>query len=96
MKQNSLLSASSPGFPKAKWGLGNSRARDTSEKRERGVMGTSVERERGVMGRKRRLTQMSLSDCERLGTRQVLCYKNLGASTLGETSLAWFPVSVKS
>ena len=43
--------ASSIGFPKAKWGLGNSRAR---EKRERGMMGTSVERERGVMGRKRR------------------------------------------
>ena len=34
--------ASSTGFPKAKWGLGNSRAR---EKRERGMMGTSVERE---------------------------------------------------
>ena len=43
--------ASSTGFPKAKWGLGNSRAR---EKRERGMMGTSFERERGVMGRKRR------------------------------------------
>ena len=38
--------ASSTGFPKAKLGLGNSRAR---EKRERGMMGTSVERERGVM-----------------------------------------------
>ena len=35
---------------KAKWRLGNSRARETSEKRERGMMGTSVERERGVMG----------------------------------------------
>ena len=34
--------ASSTGLPKAKWGLGNSRAR---EKRERGMMGTSVERE---------------------------------------------------
>ena len=35
---------------KAKWRLGNSRARETSEKRERGMMGASVERERGVMG----------------------------------------------
>ena len=39
-------SASSTGFPRAKWGLGNSRAR---EKREGGMMGTSVERERGVL-----------------------------------------------
>ena len=43
--------ASSTCSPKAKWGLGNSRA---CEKRERGMMGTSVEREREVMGRKRR------------------------------------------
>ena len=49
--KNKEGAASSTGFPKAKWGLGNSRAR---EKRERGMMGTSVERERGVMGRKRR------------------------------------------
>ena len=35
---------------KAKWRLGNSRARETSEKRERGMIGTSVERERGMMG----------------------------------------------
>ena len=41
-----ILSASSTGFPRAKWGLGNSRAR---EKREGGMMGTSVEREREVM-----------------------------------------------
>ena len=41
-----ITSASSTGFPKAKWGLANSRAR---EKRERGMMGTSVERERGVI-----------------------------------------------
>ena len=40
--------------PKAEWGLGNTRARETSEKRERGMMGTSVGRERGVLGRKRR------------------------------------------
>ena len=41
----------------AKWGLGNSRAR---EKREGGMMGTSV-----------KITQISPSDRERLGTRQV-------------------------
>ena len=46
------MPASSTGFPKAKWGLGNSRA--AREKRERGMMGTSVEREREVMGRNRR------------------------------------------
>ena len=46
----SVCSASSIRFPKAKWRLGNSRARETSEKRERGMMGASVERERGVMG----------------------------------------------
>ena len=46
----SVCSDSSTGFPKAKWRLGSSRARETSEKRERGMMGTSVERERGVMG----------------------------------------------
>ena len=54
------ISASSTGFPKAKWELGNSRARETSrerqlsEKRERRMMGTSVECERRVLGRKRR------------------------------------------
>ena len=50
-QKNGYNPASSTGFPKAKWGLWNSRAR---EKRERGMMGTSVEREHGVMGRKRR------------------------------------------
>ena len=31
-----LVSASFTGLPKAKWGLGNTRARETSEKHERG------------------------------------------------------------
>ena len=38
------MPASSTGFPKAKWGLGNPQA--AREMRERGMMGTSVERER--------------------------------------------------
>ena len=46
----SVCSPSSTGFPNVKWRLANSRAREASEKRERGMMGTSVERERGVMG----------------------------------------------
>ena len=46
----SVCSPSSTGFPKVKWRLANSRAREASEKRERGMMGTSVERERRVMG----------------------------------------------
>ena len=60
------LTAGTPGLPnlllppKAKWGVGNSRARETSEKRERRMMGTSVEREQGVMGRKRRERGKSL------------------------------------
>ena len=37
-----LVSASFTGLPKAKWGLGNTRARETSEKHERGMMGTSI------------------------------------------------------
>ena len=59
------------------WGT-RARAR---EKRERGMMGTSFERERGVMGRKRRKrgTQISPSDRERLGTRQLkLPYQSPG------------------
>ena len=42
--------ASFTGFPKAKWGLENTQELETSEKREREIMGTSVERERGVIG----------------------------------------------
>ena len=85
--KNKEGAASSTGFPKAKWGLGNSRAR---EKRERGLMGTSVERERGVSERERErelflpfpslplsplsliINSISPSDRERLGTRQLL------------------------
>ena len=37
-----LVSASFTGLPKAKWGFGNTRARGTSKKHERGMMGTSI------------------------------------------------------
>ena len=46
-----MLAASFIGFSKAQWGAArnNTRELETSEKRERGMMGTSVEREQGVI-----------------------------------------------
>ena len=57
------------GFTRAKWELGNSRAR---EKREGGMMGTSVEREGRVMSPLSLIINSNIpSDRERLGTRQT-------------------------